>query len=1197
MKRKRKLSGILIPAALLILGLGVWYQAQQQCVENTGAYTENFNTTTNKDSAKSSVARWPAGPVTLNRLGTNFDILQPAPMGSNAYVAGTAGTGVNPDFDGDGLPDLIVLDKTNFRLILARNQYDDRNNDGVDDDGVVFLIDETELYEEGLTCGPAAITVADFNGDNYRDFFFIKNDVDDCGGPDQFCHQGFMAVMYVNDGRAGDPEFNPHFSAPNLDFTNMFINAGIYINWTANHVTAVDIDLDGDMDLLIISQDKIFLLRNPGKKDFDLANFQLAELNYDQPTGFTTGRGGSSIAAADYDGDGDIDIVAGTVEDVPYIVYYDNDGTGRFTRHVIPLPEPLATGPVGLFADDYNNDGYPDILGVTDGLITGHESRAWLFRNLGLVDGSLDLRFECLNNCAPMVPPNYDADLVVSLDFDQDGDNDVVMADSDGNNLGQYVLAETTGAAVYTLHGEAVSLDVTGGLDPALYAVTKARITVLRQDYLGGDATGLNIDYFFSNNGQDWEFYERFTGTQIANLNTALPWHSFIHYGSELHWKAVLTAPEDAVPGYTGASYETPAISEIRMEFVYVERREYSRTSVAATLTDLSGVETKLIIAGSFFFPGWQGHLRAYDVTDLGAAASSYSTLRTVASPDPAAPGGRSLAADVSILWDAGELLNARTAASRTVYTAVPGMTGLSRLDFTTAEETTLAPLLADVNGDDAGLINFVRGEGRLWKLGDIDHSNPAVVGPPMENESLMGTGYDSFKTTWKDRPEVLFVGANDGMVHCFTLQTGEERWAFIPYNLLPKLRNMRAVDAVSGDRYFNRDVYVDGTPVVRDVKIGGNWRTVLVCGQGKGSGSQQAGGLNFYFALDVTDPDDPQPLWEFTDPTLGETWSIPIFSRVDRTGYADGAWVVFTGSGYDNNPVEVAGQRFYAIDVETGTAFWWFDAGEVDTGAGNIPNAFPGSPAQVDRDPPDGYVDAVYVGDLDGRLWKVDASIQYVDAASWTGEILYTDPDHYPIITKPAVWINPGVANAPPRVYFGTGGDDRAPDGATYSFIALIDGNVPEVEWFMGDDRALGLPAEKDAGDLGAGEKVWADPVVADYIVYFSTLTGSIESVDPCESLAGIGKLYARYVQTVGNTPVGGTAFSSSTGPLESLQLVSKARAAVTVGERTMGTKKKREIYIQEFDSTIQRLEQPVGSTLVLKSWREVYRIIRYPR
>ena len=52
-----------------------------------------------------------------------------------------------------------------------------------------------------------------------------------------------------------------------------------------------------------------------------------------------------------------------------------------------------------------------------------------------------------------------------------------------------------------------------------------------------------------------------------------------------------------------------------------------------------------------------------------------------------------------------------------------------------------------------------------------------------------------------------------------------------------------------------------------------------------------------------------------------------------------------------------------------------------------------------------------------------------------------------------------------------------------------------------------------------------------------------------------------------------------------------------VTIGERTMGSKKKREVYIQEFNSSIQRLEQPVGSTLVIKSWREVYRIIKYPR
>jgi hypothetical protein len=58
---------------------------------------------------------------------------------------------------------------------------------------------------------------------------------------------------------------------------------------------------------------------------------------------------------------------------------------------------------------------------------------------------------------------------------------------------------------------------------------------------------------------------------------------------------------------------------------------------------------------------------------------------------------------------------------------------------------------------------------------------------------------------------------------------------------------------------------------------------------------------------------------------------------------------------------------------------------------------------------------------------------------------------------------------------------------------------------------------------------------------------------------------------------------------------MVSKARRAVTVGEaQTIGGRtSKREIYVQEYDSTIEMLEQPIGSLLRIKSWREVYRII----
>jgi hypothetical protein len=228
--------------------------------------------------------------------------------------------------------------------------------------------------------------------------------------------------------------------------------------------------------------------------------------------------------------------------------------------------------------------------------------------------------------------------------------------------------------------------------------------------------------------------------------------------------------------------------------------------------------------------------------------------------------------------------------------------------------------------------------------------------------------------------------------------------------------------------------------------------------------------------------------------------------------------------------------------------------------------------------------------------MWKVDISIEYINNESWNAEIIYEDPDNYPIICKPAVWMNPNSEGAIPHLYFGTGGDDRAPGVDTYSFIALVDGVIPEVEWYLGVPNILGLPEEKKTGELGIGEKVWADPKVANSIVYFSTLSGSIESVDPCQNITGLGKLYARYVRGVAGGSVGGTALTSLEGPSESLDIAIKTRAAVTLGERerTEEGARKREVYIQEYDSTIQKLEQPVGSLLIVKSWREIYRVFR---
>jgi hypothetical protein len=996
------------------------------------------------------------------------------------------------------------------------------------------------------------------------------------------------------------------------------MSAGIYCHWAADHLASVDIDGDTDVDILVISEDKIFLIRNPGPGNFDLSNFTISELAYDQNTGFTVGspsRGGSTIDAADFDKDGDVDIIGGTVNDVDHLVYYENDGTGNFTYSEIPIPVPECTGTVATVVGDFNNDGWTDIFAANDRWNTGgNEARMYLWKNLGLVETSPgifepDLQFRCLNNCLPILPDPHDVDMSAMVDYDQDGDIDVVLADA--NHSGDYYLIRNDLAGVYALNGEARSLDVSGGLDQRQYAVTRTRMTRIEQRVEGGSGQGLSVEFYVSNNGSDWELYATFLDNEIRNHTACrhLPWHTFNHYGARLYWKALLSAEEDPMAEYEGASFETPEIFEVSWEYVYVDRREYSRTTVAVTTVDDNGTPKKLVIGGTFYFPGWQGHLRAYNLTNTAPASTSDSILRTVTTSDLSDASGRDVDVDiagVTIEWDAGELLDARAAGTRTIYTAVPGVSGLNRTDFTTGNEPTLGPILQDVNNDNAGLIDFVRGEDRYWKLGDINHSQLIVVGPPGGTPGLMGAGYDTFLTSNQNRQKVIYVGANTGMIHCFDTLTGEEIWGFIPYNLLPKLKNMWAVDAATGERYFSRDVYVDGSPVSGDVYIDadGNgsreWRTVLICGQGPGYGSSIAGGLNYYFALDITDPYNPQPLWEFTDVTMGETWSIPTVGKIVNDG--NDSFVAFVGSGYDNDAGSTVGNYFYAVDIETGTSFWSYETFEEDTSGSfpNIQNTIPGSPSSIDVDQ-SGFTDRVYFADLDGRVYRLDSSVEYELRGggnnTWDREVevIYEDSNNYPIITKPESWVSLTAAASIPRVFFGTGGDDGAPGDTTYSFVVLLDSNSPEVEWFLGDSALLNLDPAKDMGDLDVGAKVWSDPVVANSIVYFSTLTLSIESVDPCVNLEGAGKLYGRFIQSMAGSAVGGSAFRDASGTLQNLDLASKTRSAVTLGdtERVNGDRK-REVYIQEYDSTIQKLEQPIGAVLTIKSWREVYKVIR---
>jgi type IV pilus assembly protein PilY1 len=343
-----------------------------------------------------------------------------------------------------------------------------------------------------------------------------------------------------------------------------------------------------------------------------------------------------------------------------------------------------------------------------------------------------------------------------------------------------------------------------------------------------------------------------------------------------------------------------------------------------------------------------------------------------------------------------------------------------------------------------ATLVNFVRGqtgkEGfitneleRLYRtrshvLGDIVDAQPVFVKKPFANYG--DAGYAAFKSAKDGRVPMVYVAANDGMLHAFYAgasetdpQGGEEAWAFIPTMVLDKLWKL------ADNNYANlHEYFVDGTPTVSDVAdASGNWQTILVGGLN--------GGGRGYFALDVTDPSNPKGLWEFkqgacfsgttqyTDCNLGFSFGNPIISKIAWSGYADGRWVVLVTSGYNNvNGNADDGKGFlYALDALTGQILLKIGTGQGSaaqpSGLGKINN-------WVNSTLTNNYSDRVYGVDLSGNIWRFDVNNTY-DPAGREAHLLATVKDAsngtpQPITTKPEL---AEVGSPPaPFIYVATG-------------------------------------------------------------------------------------------------------------------------------------------------------------------------------
>ncbi|MHB1679130.1 MAG: pilus assembly protein [bacterium] len=522
------------------------------------------------------------------------------------------------------------------------------------------------------------------------------------------------------------------------------------------------------------------------------------------------------------------------------------------------------------------------------------------------------------------------------------------------------------------------------------------------------------------------------------------------------------------------------------------------------------------------------------------------------------------------------------------------------------------------------------------WKLGAIFHSNPILIGPPPFPYS--SNSYQLFKqeytptNTKPSRNEVLYAGANDGMLHAFnagswdtstnsyTYGTGAEVFGYIPPNLLPKITSWYD-SSIGVGTTLNFPEFVDSTPAASDVffsnifngtvnsvdnsnyplnqsSLQNSWHSILMGGERNGG--------NYYYALGVTNPSSsslyPDPLWNFTDSLMGNTWSKPNISYVclPNPDYAANngqsgvcgnnpdpaspllppqyikTYATFIGGGYSSN--NSLGNVLYALYVEpnpvnTGTSaspnytdeqiLWEFNSLNDANMKYSIPSAVTPVLSQNFR------MEGFYAGDLGGQMWSAnipDGLPPYKASGTSNWDVCRLFDSNASATNPLNIFFSPSTATDTLGnlwVYFGTGNRENLNEVITSrnnEFIAINttplggpltcpasgpinESNLVNQTGVSGSTTNLTAVNSADGWyiTLSPGEKVTSAPTVYDGIVYFTTFTPS-----SVQNACGYGtsNLYA-----VSYLNGGGTILVSTSG---TITIINNAAASSGAAQST---------------------------------------------
>ncbi|MCP5517797.1 MAG: CRTAC1 family protein [Verrucomicrobiales bacterium] len=353
------------------------------------------------------------GPIQMREVtrGSGMSFIHTDGSSGRRYIVETVCCGLALlDYDGDGDSDIYFL---NGAPLPGAAMSPPPRNALYRNEGNWRFTDVTEVAGVGDTGYGLGVCVADYDND---------------GDPDLYVNNMGPNVLYQNNGHGG--------------FTDVTAVAGV---GNGDQVGAgacfLDIENDGDLDLYVANYVDFSCARNQsravnghpayvGPMSYGPVPDTLYRNNGDGTfTDISVASGvravagtGMGMICADYDGDGDTDVIVGNDAMANFVLR--NDGTGRFEE--VGLFSGLAydshgigQGTMGIECGDFDNDGRLDFH------MTSYQKQwAILYRNLG--DG-LFQDVTALTGAGTGTLPRvtWGSGLV---DFDNDGHRDLFIA-------------------------------------------------------------------------------------------------------------------------------------------------------------------------------------------------------------------------------------------------------------------------------------------------------------------------------------------------------------------------------------------------------------------------------------------------------------------------------------------------------------------------------------------------------------------------------------------------------------------------------------------------------------------------------------------------------------------------------------------------------------------------------------------------